>query len=66
MVPPVPMDTKPPADGNPAQRPSYLLTSLVNRMVSCYYFYESLGLGEYENGKQGSRILITLMEKRVN
>lgn len=47
-LPSVSMDTKPSADGSQAQHLSYLMTLLANCMISCYYFYEFLGLGEYE------------------
>lgn len=53
-LPAVSMDTKPSADGSQAQHLSYLMTPLANCMISCYYFYEFLGLGEYENGEQES------------
>jgi hypothetical protein len=53
-LPSVSMDTKPSADGSQAQHLSYLMTLLANCMISCYYFYEFLGLGEYENGEQES------------
>lgn len=52
MMPSVSMDAKPSADGSQAQHPSYLMTSLVSHMISCYYFYECLRLGEYNNGEQ--------------
>lgn len=46
------MDAKPSADGSQAQHPSYLMTSLVSHMISCYYFSECLRLREYDNGEQ--------------